>query len=1170
MSSGKRFISKIRDRLPSGDRRKTNIQGHLHVADAAQSPSRAASRTSLTNRDDLGDANIAHPRTSPQPTDAGSTTTIEKSLWALAYENLRQENPELTQKFTDCLEISTDDPSNVVGPRIDQMAHRALEEIQNIEDSKKHTRTAMAVRKYSKKAVEIVIASKSFIASAVSANPYAAMAWSGVSLLLPLLLNPTQEHEAAQKGLEYIINLMAVYEWQEKTYLRADDAALSNLRSRVIRLYSMILDYEATLLIYQYERSTRRWTKSVFNAGDWSSRVQDIRTHEANCKALTNVISEARTERWREEERQWQYELLRQPRQEEERRHIRMLYSNYEQSKNVNPERIPGTCEWFLNHSDFLTWRKSQHSCLLWLSADPGCGKSVLSKFLVDRRGEVLTMNPETPTVCYFFFKDGDIDRMDGAKGICAIFHQLILQHPRLYAYAKQDFEQKNEGFLADFDAMWNIFRRATEDPSNGEIVCVLDALDECRGHSRQMLIDKLVQLYRRHDLDTKGQPILKFIVTSRPDFSIVRDFKPLTSTLSEVRLRGEEESEQISLEIDLVVRYKIEDLALRMDLSELNKSKLQEKLNSIPHRTYLWLYLTIDDITKRLEFTQDDIAGIANNLPENVDEAYTAILEKSPNKYRARKLLHIILAAVRPLTLQEAIEALVIEEWHQWYNDLDLWQLSEASDKIKNMCGLFVSVVDSKIYLIHQTAREFLLREEDGDPSSLSRDSSLGNWKKSFSITEANVQMAKACIWYLELHDFAISKLEDTDDVDEYIDDFTSLSYAAVNWAAHFTYAKSLPTSALIETVAYKLYGTRSSSFVLWSEIYRKITRRWHRQDTFTADSTDVIITSYFGHTAVLKLLLERKDVEADQHLREDEFGKAPLAWAALNGHEAVVELLLERGAHIDSKDAIGYTPLFCAAENGHKAMVKLLVEHGAQVDKKSTSGLTPLSLAAQCGSEEVVELLLQHGAQVDSKHGGGKTPLSDAAYYGHEAVVKLLLQHSAQVDVKDRKSRTPLLKAAYGGGNALVELLLQHGAQVDSKDECGTTPLLKAAQSGDNAVVELLLQHGAQVDSKDIDGRTPLLEAAADGYKAVVELLLQHGAQVDSKDDVGETPLSDAAHDGHKAVVELLLQHGAQADSENNWGATPLSKAKQQGHDEVVKLLEEHLAQRTGGTLS
>ncbi|OJJ83539.1 ankyrin repeat domain-containing protein, partial [Aspergillus glaucus CBS 516.65] len=50
------------------------------------------------------------------------------------------------------------------------------------------------------------------------------------------------------------------------------------------------------------------------------------------------------------------------------------------------------------------------------------------------------------------------------------------------------------------------------------------------------------------------------------------------------------------------------------------------------------------------------------------------------------------------------------------------------------------------------------------------------------------------------------------------------------------------------------------------------------------------------------------------------------PLFWAARNGHEAVVNLLLEKGADTSTTDKDGRTPLFWAARNGNEAVVKLL----------------------------------------------------------------------------------------------------------------------------------------------------------------------------------------------------------------------------------------------------
>lgn len=78
---------------------------------------------------------------------------------------------------------------------------------------------------------------------------------------------------------------------------------------------------------------------------------------------------------------------------------------------------------------------------------------------------------------------------------------------------------------------------------------------------------------------------------------------------------------------------------------------------------------------------------------------------------------------------------------------------------------------------------------------------------------------------------------------------------------------------------------------------------------------------------------------------LPKGRFGRTPLLWAAKNRHEAVVRLLLEKGADVDEQDLNRQTPLLWAAKNGHETIVKLLLEKGADVDKKDGYNQTPLS---------------------------------------------------------------------------------------------------------------------------------------------------------------------------------------------------------------------------------
>lgn len=61
------------------------------------------------------------------------------------------------------------------------------------------------------------------------------------------------------------------------------------------------------------------------------------------------------------------------------------LTSNYK-DKNRIEMRVPETCELVLKNQKFLGWRQEATSKLVWISADPGYGKSVLSRSLIDGR----------------------------------------------------------------------------------------------------------------------------------------------------------------------------------------------------------------------------------------------------------------------------------------------------------------------------------------------------------------------------------------------------------------------------------------------------------------------------------------------------------------------------------------------------------------------------------------------------------------------------------------------------------------------------------------------------------------------------------------------------------------------------------------------------------------
>uniref|UniRef100_A0A8C7I7C5 Uncharacterized protein n=1 Tax=Oncorhynchus kisutch TaxID=8019 RepID=A0A8C7I7C5_ONCKI len=178
-----------------------------------------------------------------------------------------------------------------------------------------------------------------------------------------------------------------------------------------------------------------------------------------------------------------------------------------------------------------------------------------------------------------------------------------------------------------------------------------------------------------------------------------------------------------------------------------------------------------------------------------------------------------------------------------------------------------------------------------------------------------------------------------------------------------------------------------------------------------------------------------------------EDENGLNALHLAAKEGHEDLVEELLERGSAVDSATKKGNTALHIASLAGQKEVARLLLKRGADINAQSQNGFTPLYMAAQENHLEVVRYLLENGGNQSAATEDGFTPLAIALQQCHNQVVSLLLEH----DTKGKVRLPALHIAARKDDTKAAALLLQndHNADVQSKmmvnrtTESGFTPL-------------------------------------------------------------------------------------------------------------------------------
>ncbi|HET9741035.1 MAG TPA: ankyrin repeat domain-containing protein [Solirubrobacteraceae bacterium] len=120
-------------------------------------------------------------------------------------------------------------------------------------------------------------------------------------------------------------------------------------------------------------------------------------------------------------------------------------------------------------------------------------------------------------------------------------------------------------------------------------------------------------------------------------------------------------------------------------------------------------------------------------------------------------------------------------------------------------------------------------------------------------------------------------------------------------------------------------------------------------------------------------------------------------IATSEVGDDPRLLELTLDNGADVDSKDRFNGTGLIRAAERGHVRIVRRLLETGIDVDHVNRLGWTALLEAVVLGEggpahTETVRALVGAGADVSIPDGDGVTPLAHARERGFEAIVAIL----------------------------------------------------------------------------------------------------------------------------------------------------------------------------------
>ena len=277
-------------------------------------------------------------------------------------------------------------------------------------------------------------------------------------------------------------------------------------------------------------------------------------------------------------------------------------------------------------------WMSDGSSNLLWLTAGPGYGKTMLSSFLVD---ELVRTEPDG-IICSFFFSKGDENRSHAGPALCALLHQAFTATPLSVRLAVGDFETQDfDTFQNALGQLWGKVTEVASQSADRKTICVLDALDECSESSRNRLI-KLLSSSFSANKPARESSNLKVLLTSRPLPYIEEGF----ATSNVLRLRRGDETESFSKDLEASIRHKVGELKQKSSLSPEACDLVQETLLKRADRTFLWVALVLDSISNLHSRNLRNIRKVLDEVPSKLEDLYEQALGSFSNPAESRRLL--------------------------------------------------------------------------------------------------------------------------------------------------------------------------------------------------------------------------------------------------------------------------------------------------------------------------------------------------------------------------------------------------------------------------------------------------------------------------------------------------------------------------------------------------
>lgn len=573
-----------------------------------------------------------------------------------------------------------------------------------------------------------------YVKDAVKDIPYASIVIAGVSLVLPLLKNPSAAEAANQDGLTYVISQMHYYAAMESLllpeYMKADVRA--DLTERLVGLYKLIIDFQIQTVLRFYRSRTKNFLRGAINYDGWEKQVQDIKDSDrhlvkkcqtamssSSLNTLKSLVQEAETSRLALQsllQKQQRFievnidqlniaqdslgfaqKMDRRMSNAENRTCLQDLQATDPRDDKERIERDKGgllrdSYCWILENSEFQQWRNNGQSQLLWIIGDPGKGKTMLLCGIID---ELIKSTTNTANVLFFFCQASNADINNATAVFRGLIYMLVKQQPSLISHLRQsydDFGKRRFVGANAFIALSKIISSILSDPGLQDTYVIIDALDECTT-DRNLLLDFIQK--------SSTYSNTKWIVSSRNWPSIE---KALNKATQKASLHLELNDKYLSAAVSTYIRIKVDWLAIQNEYDSNTKKAVQRYLTLNANGTFLWVALVCQELA---EISWWNAEEILTAFPPGLDALYRRMMDQICNSRNAtlcKCILAVVSVVYRPITVDE-LESLV-----------DIPSRVSGNHKVLaeiiGLCGSFLTLRERTISFVHQSAKDFLLKE--------------------------------------------------------------------------------------------------------------------------------------------------------------------------------------------------------------------------------------------------------------------------------------------------------------------------------------------------------------------------------------------------------------------------------------------------------------------------